>query len=239
MVNTEIEQLLPREPAQRQAALQALRSAFVPWLATINPDSDQPMRRVAREADLPKPSRPLIEALVARRLLVRDERDGQVVIEVALESLLRQWDELAGWLREERAHLKTTDDIERSATAWAGHDHDPAWLLTGSRLGDAETLADMPGFGDRLAGARDYLAASRAAENRRLAADEQQRLAELHYAQERQQTAEAHATTLRKRSRILQAVVGAPRSSRWSGSPRPTPNAIRPKTDSTRPPRCA
>ena len=39
-----------------------------------------------------------------------------------------------------------------------------------------------------------------------MAAEEQHRQAELRHAQERQQTAEAHATTLRKRSRILAAV---------------------------------
>ena len=103
-----------------------------------------------------------------KRLLVRDERDGQVVVEVALESLLRQWDDLAGWLREERQHLKTADDIERNTTAWTAHNHDPAWLLTGTRLTDAETLASTPGFGDRLAGTHDYLAAGRQAENERL-----------------------------------------------------------------------
>ena len=47
------------------------------------------------------------------------------------------------------------------------HDHDPAWLLTGTRLTDAETLASTPGFSDRLAGTHDYLAASRQAENQR------------------------------------------------------------------------
>ncbi len=44
--------------------------------------------------DLPADSHPLIDALVARRLLVKDERDGEVIVEVALESLLGKWDEL-------------------------------------------------------------------------------------------------------------------------------------------------
>ena len=74
-------------------------------------------------------------------MLVRDERDGEAVIEVALESLLRQWDDLAAWLRDERNNLIAADDIQRSATAWDAHDRDPAWLLAGSRLANAETLA--------------------------------------------------------------------------------------------------
>ena len=90
------------------------------------------------------------------------------MVEVALESLLRQWDELAGWLREERQNLITADDVERNAAAWATHDRDPAWLVTGTRLTDAETLADTPEFRDRLAHTREYLAACRHAENQKL-----------------------------------------------------------------------
>ena len=116
-------------------------------------------------ADLPEASCGLIDALVAKRLLVRGERDGDAVVEVALESLLRQWDELDGWLREERQHLKTADDIERSAAAWQTQDHDPAWLLRGNRLIDAESLVNRRGFRRRLTAARDYLAACRRAED--------------------------------------------------------------------------
>jgi hypothetical protein len=128
-------------------------------------------------------------------------------VEVALESLLRQWDDLAGWLREERQNLIAADDIERSATAWETHGQDPAWLMTGTRLIDAETLSTTQGFSSRITGARAYLAASRQAENERLAKEEEQRQAELRHAQERQQTAEAHAADLRKRARVLRAVL--------------------------------
>ena len=206
VVNNRIEEVLSSDAAQRAHQLEQLRAAFIPWLATINPDNDQPMRRVAHYADLPGASRPVIDALVDQRLLVRDERDGEVVIEVALESLLRQWDVLAGWLREERQNLKTADNIERDAGAWEDHDRDPAWLLTGTRLTDAEALAAAPGFSTRLEVAHDYLAASRTVENQNRAAEEERRQAELRYARERQQTAEAHAATLRRRSAILAVV---------------------------------
>ncbi|MGO9925219.1 MAG: WD40 repeat domain-containing protein, partial [Mycobacterium sp.] len=206
VVNNRIEEVLSSDAVERAHQLEQLRAAFIPWLATINPDNDQPMRRVARYADLPEASRPVIDALVDQRLLVRDERDGEVVIEVALESLLRQWDVLAGWLREERQHLKTADNIEHNAGGWEDHDRDPAWLLTGTRLTDAEALAAAPGFSTRLEVAHDYLAASRTVENQNLAAEEERRQAELRYARERQQTAEAHAATLRIRSAILAVV---------------------------------
>lgn len=206
VVNNEIEQILSQYPLDRQTAVRALRSAFIPWLATINAESDQPMRRVARFADLPETSRPLVDALVAKRLMVKDTRDGEVVVEVALESLLRHWDELAGWLREERQNLVIADDVERNALAWANHDQDSAWLISGSRLTDAEALCGRAEFGQRLAVAGDYLTACRAAEDERLAAEERHREAELRYVEERRQTAEAHAEGLRKRARILAAI---------------------------------
>ena len=216
VVQTAVDEVLSADPAQRSRQLAELRAAFIPWLATINPDNDQPLRRVARYADLPEPSRALIEAFVEKRLLVKDRRGNEAVVEVALESLLRQWNDLAGWLREERQSLIAADDIERAATAWHTHHDDPDWLLTGGRLVDAETLAAKPGYDDRLAQqpARDYLGASRLAENQKLHEEEERRQEKLHHAeevarlaQEGQRAAEGHAAVLRRRSRILRAVL--------------------------------
>jgi WD40 repeat protein len=204
-----VDEVLSADPGRRNEQLGLLRAAFIPWLATINPDNDQPLRRVASYADLPEDSRPLIDALVEQRLLVKDERDSEVVVEVALESLLRQWDELADWLRLERRNLISADDIERSAAAWRTRGADPAWLLTGTRLIDAETLSNTAGFSSLLAGSRDFLAACREAENERLAAEEDHRQAELRNAQDRRQRAEAHAAAMRKQSRILRGVLVA------------------------------
>ena len=182
VVQNEINQLLSANPEQRQAQLDILHDAFIPWLATINPDNDQPMRRLARWENLPAVSHPLIQAMVEKRLLVKGTRDGQTVVEVALESLLRQWRELAAWLRDEGEDLKDADSLQRAAADWNTSGHNESWLLAGSRLADAETLAAKPRFRDRLDNTRDYLAASRQRENDRIAA-------------------------LRKRSRILVALL--------------------------------
>ena len=125
VVQTEVDNLLAADPDARQAQLDLLHDAFIPWLATINRDSDQPMRRLARYHDLPAASHPLIEAFVEKRLLVKDTRDGQVVVEVALESLLRQWRELAAWLREESQDLKDADTLERAAADWRASGRNP------------------------------------------------------------------------------------------------------------------
>jgi len=165
VLNTEIDAILSRDPTERGQQLEALRLAFIPWLVTIDPNNDRPVPNImANYADLPELSRSLIDALVWRRLLVCDVRDGRTVVEVASESLLHQWDQLTSWLREERQNLMDVHEIERSASAWANHDHDPAWLLRGSRLVAAESLATTAQFRMRLAAAHDFLSACRRAE---------------------------------------------------------------------------
>jgi predicted phage tail protein len=204
VVQTEIDAVIARNPIERQAQLEQLHTAFIPWLATINPDNDQPMRRVARLTDLPVQARWLIDLLVARRLLVKDIRGGEAVIEVALESLLRQWKELAGWLANERQDLKEADNIERAAAAWETSGRGNAWLLEGARLTGAEVLASKPGFRHRLKTARDFLIASRRRENERIVAAKR---AELQAAREKQEAAEMQAMVLRKNARVLKAVL--------------------------------
>ena len=103
---------------------------------------------------MPAASHSLIDAIVEKRLLVKDTRDGQTVVEVALESLLRQWRELAAWLREEGQDLKDADTLERAAADWQASGRNESWLLEGTRLAEAETLAGKPGFRDRLDGVR-------------------------------------------------------------------------------------
>ncbi|MGK8559406.1 nSTAND1 domain-containing NTPase [Nocardia gipuzkoensis] len=214
IVQTEIDALLDTDPVKRAAQLDILHSAFIPWLATINPDNDQPMRRLARWSDLPAGSRPLIDALVEKRLLVKDIRDGQVVVEVALESLLRQWNELEGWLDTERQDLKNADTLERAAADWQNNDRRDAWLLENTRLADAETLSAKPGFRDRLEPTRDFLLASRARENNRIDTEKQRHEAELRAAKalaaaesRAKQEAQTHAAVLRKRSHVLRGVL--------------------------------
>ena len=146
VVQNEIDNLLSADPAERSEQLSRLHDAFIPWLATVNSDTDQPMRRIARWADLPEHSHALLNAFVGRRLLVKGERDGQIVVEVALESLLHQWDELAEWLRAEASDLRDADAVERAVIAWERSGRHDDWLLDGARLAGAETLKCTAGF---------------------------------------------------------------------------------------------
>jgi WD40 repeat protein len=173
VVNNQIEEILADGYRDYDASLELLRSAFIPWLASINPDNDRPMRRVALQSELPAESRKLIDAFVEKRLLVRDRRHSEVVLEVSLESLLRQWDHLVHWLQEERQSLVVAADLERATAAWERNGRDESWLLEGARLAAAETVAAKPGFAERLETATEFLVASRQRQDGRLEAEQQ------------------------------------------------------------------
>jgi WD40 repeat protein len=183
----------PVIPADKEAQLALLRTAFIPWLARIDPDSGAPMRRVARLDEIPEESRAIVERLVAARLLLADRRAGGDVIEVAHESLLRQWPALTTWLDADSADLKLVEGVERAAGEWDRNGRLEAWLdHRADRLAAADRLLGREDFRRRLGedGAA-YLAACRAREAAERAAKEealareQARLAEIAAAQAR------------------------------------------------------
>ncbi len=167
VVETEINKILSADPAVRADELARLKETFIPWLATVS-DNDQPMRRIALWTDLPESGRGLVEKLVDARILIRDTRDlgasatgGQAVVEIALESFLRQWHELAGWLAEEAEDLKAADVLLRDADRWRADHRDPIYLYPGPLLEKAETLSATTTFGRKLEPTREFLVASR------------------------------------------------------------------------------
>src|SRR5262249_49246791 len=117
-----------------------------------------------------------------------------------LESLFRQWDSLAVWLREQAENLKAADNLDRAATDWEANGRSPEWLIGGVRLAAAEQLAASPTFTARVRHASDFLEASPDHEDA-------EAHAELREAQTRRDEAEAHAAVLRKRGRTLRAVL--------------------------------
>jgi hypothetical protein len=133
----------PSIPAEQEAQLQALRAALIPWLARIHPETGEPMRRVARLAEIPGPSHAIVERLISARLLVTDRREHGNVIEVAHESLLRQWPALTAWLAEDRNDLQLLSRLEQDASRWnlaAPAYKEDLLLPQGIRLTEAEDL---------------------------------------------------------------------------------------------------
>ncbi|MCP4385313.1 MAG: TIR domain-containing protein [Hyphomicrobiales bacterium] len=161
----------PAIPRDHAARLALLRRALIPWLAGIDPATGAPRRRVARLVEIPEEARPLVDHLIAARLLATDvsAETGERTIEPAHEALLRQWGLLQGWLEEDFAAFATQDAVKRAASEWAANARDDAWLAhTAGRLDDAESLLKRDDFAASLDPTdRAYLAAARAADTAR------------------------------------------------------------------------
>ncbi|WEN43728.1 hypothetical protein CKCBHOJB_03356 [Thauera sp. GDN1] len=117
-------------------ALAALRSAFR-QLVRVEPEGGY-TRRAARWEDLPAAAHPLLEALVAARLLVSGQEEGGArTLEVAHEALFRAWDLLRRWLDEDRVFLLWRQHALAAAEAWQCAPDDVGLLLHGGPLAEA------------------------------------------------------------------------------------------------------
>jgi hypothetical protein len=158
----------PAIPVAKEEQLLQLRSAFIPWLARIDPNTGVPMRRVARLDEIPLNARAMVERLIEVRLLAVDRRSDADVVEVAHESLLRQWPTLTAWLQAEADNLKLLEDVERAAAQWERRGRLDAWIdHRAERLYLVETLSTRPDFHGRFGKTvMDYIVACRAHESR-------------------------------------------------------------------------
>jgi hypothetical protein len=209
VVDSEVDDVLSADPAERTRQLELLREAFIPWLATVD-GGNQYVHRVARWSQIPEASQPLVDALVAKRILVKERRGaadrgdvGEIFVEIAHQSLLHDWTELHGWLRERRHNLNTADDLQRYAAEWEADKRNPNWLMSGTRLVDAEYLADTAEFGEQVAHTRDYLKASRRHENIRLENESQRHHEALTAAVKQLETARTHAAAAHEQAQAL------------------------------------
>jgi hypothetical protein len=142
---------IPREAAARETLL---RRGFIPWLASVDPETHISRRAIARREDIPEQSRRLVDLLIEARLLRSDASeeiapDGAVrripTIEPAHEALLRQWRLLRRWLEEDFGLLATLEGVKRAARDWAENRRDLVWAIhSGTRLKDALGLNSRP-----------------------------------------------------------------------------------------------
>lgn len=155
----------PRIPTDRAARLTLMRRGLIPWLAGMDPETNEARRRVARMSEIPAEARPLMDIMLEERLLSsdRDPRSGEITVEPAHEALLRQWSELYGWLQERIADFSAIDGVKRAASEWSSNDKRGDWLShLGSRLKDAEDVVEKEDFRSLLEPTElEYLAACR------------------------------------------------------------------------------
>src|SRR5262249_52889064 len=107
-----------------------LRRTFLPHLARVN-EAGEFARRVAQLAELDRDCLPLVNVLVAQRLLVADQKGDVKTVEIAHEAILREWPLLRGWLDAERGFLEWRDQVGRARRLYGREEGD---LLTGRAL---------------------------------------------------------------------------------------------------------
>lgn len=130
-----------------EAGQYAARQLFL-RLVTLGEGTEDTRRRVLRE-ELDRleskkfPLAAVIEAFGRGRLLTfdRDPITRGATVEVAHEALIREWARLREWLVESRADIRLQRQLSAAAQEWEQAEHDPSFLLTGTRLGQFENWA--------------------------------------------------------------------------------------------------
>ena len=163
-------------------------------LVTLGEGAEDTRRRVNRTELLDlTPDSAIIDEIIdlyaQSRLLALDHDPAtrQPTVEVAHEAILREWDTLRAWLNESREDIRQERTFAQVAAEWQAHDNDPAFLLTGTRLEQAQkwgvetSLTITPLLGEFIQASTE--------ENDRQRVQEQERL--------------ARETALDKRSRNL------------------------------------
>lgn len=88
----------------------------------------------------------VLERLTKARLIIsfRDERQNQEYVEIVHEALIREWEALQNWLRDDQSFLRWRQEVESRAKTWANsnpaniENRDDGKLLRGKDLALAE-----------------------------------------------------------------------------------------------------
>lgn len=155
VVPATLTEALARYEPTRGEELDALREAFVPWLATFDPETGTPVCQPGRWTDLPARAKPLLDRFVDKRLLT----DGGDTVELALDSILRQWPDLRGWLEADRDELVAAESLIRDFRDWESNRRRDGWLLGNQRIEEADGLQAR--FGKYLLPTREFVEQSR------------------------------------------------------------------------------
>jgi WD40 repeat protein len=167
---------MPRPEAEQQAILSLLLE-----LVDVSPTDDD--RRDVRRRRLlnevvhhAQERRSLITELATARLLstsreTRASHERQVVVvDIIHESLLRKWERLRAAINDKRQALQQRARFELALSEWLEHERNAAYLITGVRLSEAESLDIQGDVALRNIAARELLqqsVAQRETERRR------------------------------------------------------------------------
>jgi WD40 repeat protein len=137
--------------------------------AVVEGDAEPTSRRI-HQSVLGPDEQAVADAFVEARLLTSSvDADGQRVVGVAHEALLRQWRPLREAIEASRASLRMRSDLERLASDWDQGGRDDSYLPGGARLSAFEEWAADHG-GDVEPLERQFIEACETLASRQLAA---------------------------------------------------------------------
>ena len=126
---------------------QQLAARIIPRLVNVL-DSGEPTSRRLSLADFDEDARTLLRKLADpdKRMIVLgaatdDAADSEIVAEVAHEALLREWNELKGWIADRKDFFRLRNKLEADAKTWKGNKNRHDFLIpSGKPLLDAAEL---------------------------------------------------------------------------------------------------
>jgi len=91
-----------------------------------------PMQVILAAGRAPASARSVIERMVRARLItLRRAPDGEDLVELAHEALIRKWPRIPGWLDEDRAAVRLHERLREETAVWLAAKRDPAYLAQG------------------------------------------------------------------------------------------------------------
>lgn len=133
-VNSALVGVFGEQPNEKELAL--ARNLFIPGLIQV--DADGVKRRIGNLKNLDEELRSLAEKFIEQRLLVSDAG----TIEIAHESILRQWPALSSWISESREELLDANALLASAREWLRKNKADAKLAHRNDVSAAFTLVE-------------------------------------------------------------------------------------------------
>jgi tetratricopeptide (TPR) repeat protein/cellulose biosynthesis protein BcsQ len=117
---------------------------------------------VSQREDLRTAYDTALEAMLAARLLIATDEQGQRAVQPAHESLIRGWSRLRGWLDEERDTLRWRQTLDAAIGSWVKSGRKNEALLRGTALNEA-LRRYQAGAGELTVRQTEFILASRKA----------------------------------------------------------------------------
>ena len=121
-------------PAEQELARRTLLRLTMPGEGTEDTRRRAPLSELAG-------MEPVVDRLVAARLLTTSTGAGEEVVDVSHEALIRAWPRLRAWIDADRAGLLLQRRLTEAVDEWEELDRDDSALYRGARLAEAREWA--------------------------------------------------------------------------------------------------